>query len=138
MGVAGDNLFSEPLSEFAEFTKGKEAVLATYDVGSLEQIKKYNNLTLDAEGRILAFEEKPTNPTGTITGIALYYFGKSTVGLFNTYIAEGNNPDQPGRFIQWLYPRLGVHTFPIEGTWFDIGSKETLEEANGIFQQFVK
>ena len=59
--VAGDNLFSESLEKFAEFAKGTEATLATYDVGDLEQIKKYNNLTLDAEGRITAFEEKPAH-----------------------------------------------------------------------------
>ncbi len=136
MVVAGDNLFSEPLGDFAAFAKNTAATLATYDVGDLEAIKKYNNLTLDEEGRILAFEEKPARPTGTITGIALYFFAKSTVPMFNTYLAEGNNPDQPGRFIQWLYPRLPVHTHPIKGTWFDIGSKETLEEANRIFAQF--
>ena len=134
--VAGDNLFSEPLSDFAEKVQGREAVLATYDVKSLEAIKKYNNLTLDPDGKITAFEEKPAHPTGTITGIALYYFAKVTVPLFNTYIEEGNNPDQPGRFIQWLYPRMGVYTYPVKGTWFDIGSKETLDEANGIFEQF--
>ncbi len=136
--VAGDNLFSESLEKFAEFARNTEATLATYDVGDLDEIKKYNNLTLDAEGRITAFEEKPAHPTNTNTGIALYYFAASTVKLFDTYIQEGNNPDQPGRFIQWLYPRLGVHTFPIPGTWFDIGSKETLEEANTIFARFAK
>ena len=136
MVVAGDNLFSESLEDFAAFAKGKAATLATYDVEDLEEIKKYNNLTLDGEGKIVAFEEKPKNPTGTITGIALYYFDKRTVPMFNTYIDEGNNPDQPGRFIQWIYPRLGVYTYTIKGTWFDIGSKETLEEANQIFQQF--
>ena len=134
--VAGDNLFSEPLGEFAAFAKDTAACLATYDVGDLEAIKKYNNLTLDEEGRITKFEEKPANPTGTITGIALYFFAKDTVPMFKTYIDEGNNPDQPGRFIQWLYPRLPVHTYPVKGTWYDIGSKETLEEANRIFAQF--
>ena len=136
--VAGDNLFSESLEKFAEFAKGKEATLATYDVGDLEAIKKYNSLTLDGEGCITAFEEKSQTPTSTVTGIALYYFSAGTVKMFDIYIKEGNNPDQPGRFIQWLYPRLPVHTFPIPGTWFDIGSKETLEEANGIFAQFAK
>ncbi len=136
--VAGDNLFSEPLADFAKHTAGRAAVLGTYDVGDLEAIKKYNNLTLDEEGRVVNFEEKPEHPTGTVTGIALYWFAKSTVPQFNTYLQEGNNPDQPGRFIQWLYPRLPVHTYPVQGTWFDIGSKETLEEANGIFQRFVR
>jgi NDP-sugar pyrophosphorylase family protein len=31
-----------------------------------------------------------------------------------------------------------VKTFQIKGTWFDIGSKETLEEANQIFAQFAR
>lgn len=136
--VAGDNLFSQSLEDFAAFAKGTAATLATYDVHDLEAIKKYNDLTLDEDGHITAFEEKPANPKGTITGIALYYFAASTVKMFDTYLAEGNNPDQPGRFIQWLYPRLGVHTYPIHGTWFDIGSKETLEEANKIFAEFPR
>ena len=33
---------------------------------------------------------------------------------------------------------MGVYTYPVKGTWFDIGSKETLEEANEIFEQFSK
>jgi glucose-1-phosphate thymidylyltransferase len=57
--------------------------------------------------------------------------------MFGKYIAEGNNPDQPGRFVQWLYKLQPVYAAKISGTWFDIGSKETLEEANRIFRQFV-
>ncbi len=71
--VAGDNLFSEKLPDFGQFCREKNApVLAVYDVGDLEQIKKYNAITLDGEGRITFFEEKPKNPTSTLTGIALY------------------------------------------------------------------
>src|SRR3954466_15687912 len=41
--VAGDNLFSEKLSDFGRYCREKNApVLAVYDVGDLEQIKKYN------------------------------------------------------------------------------------------------
>src|SRR5438067_7961129 len=101
--VAGDNLFSEPLEEFAAQGKNYAAVIATYDVGDLEAIKKYNNIETDANGVVTHFEEKPKEPRNTITGIALYYFSKEVVGMFSTYIAAGNNPDQPGRFIQWLY-----------------------------------
>src|SRR5437660_609378 len=53
------------------------------------------------------------------------------------YTNRNPNLDQPGRFIQWLYPRVPVQTYQIKGTWFDIGSKETLEEANKIFSQLV-
>ena len=136
--VAGDNLFSESLEGFAQFCKGRAAVLATYDVKDLEAIKKYNSIEVNGEGVITHFEEKPANPKTTQTGIALYYYSKETVARFPEYIAEGNNPDQPGRFVQWLYTRTPVHTFEIPGIWFDIGSKETLVEANEIFAKVIK
>ncbi len=132
--VAGDNLFSERLDAFGRFCREKNApVLALYDVGDLEQIKKYNSISLDGDGRIKFFEEKPKNPTSTLTGIALYFYPQHTVPLIRQYIAEGNNPDQPGRLVQWLYPRTAVYTWRVPGVWYDIGSKETLEEANQIF-----
>jgi glucose-1-phosphate thymidylyltransferase len=132
--VAGDNLFSQNLEGFGRVCREKNApVLALYDVGDLEQIKKYNSITLDDQGRITFFEEKPKNPTSTLTGIALYYYPKSVIPMINQYIAEGNNPDQPGRLVQWLYPRTPVYTWKVPGIWYDIGSKETLEEANKIF-----
>ncbi len=110
-------------------------MLAVYDVGDLEQIKKYNAINLDGEGRITFFEEKPKNPTSTLTGIALYFYPKSTLPLIEQYVAEGNNPDQPGRLVQWLYPRVPVYTWKVPGLWYNIGSKETLEEANRIFAE---
>ncbi len=125
--VAGDNLFIEP------FARTKEATVAIYDVGSLETIKKYGCVTIDKNGVITQFEEKPKDPKSTLAAVALYYYSSGVLPLFTTYLAAGNNPDQPGRFLQWLYTRKPVHTFQITGQWLDIGSKETLEEANNIF-----
>src|SRR5256885_12910300 len=57
--VAGDNLFNRTLEGFGRFCREKNApVLAGYDVGDLEAIKKYNAITIDAESRITFFEEK--------------------------------------------------------------------------------
>ncbi len=135
--VAGDNLFSESLEKFGSFcASAKKPVLGLYDVGSLEQARKYGVVAVSPSGEITSFVEKPEHPESTLIGIALYYYPKETVGEFNTYIAEGNNPDQPGRFVQWLYQRTSVLTWNVPGTWFDVGSKETLEEANRIFAQF--
>jgi glucose-1-phosphate thymidylyltransferase len=131
--VAGDNLFSEPLAGFAEVAKTSEATVAVYDVGSMEEIKKYGNVTVDGGGLIGHFEEKPQKPKSTLAAIALYYYSRAVLSLFTTYIAAGNNPDQPGRFVQWLYTRKPVRTFQITGKWLDIGSKETLEEASKVF-----
>jgi glucose-1-phosphate thymidylyltransferase len=132
--VAGDNLFSATLEGFGHHCRAKQApVLALYDVGDLEQIKKYNSISVDTDGRITFFEEKPQRPTSTLTGIALYYYPKAALAWIRQYVAEGNNPDQPGRLVQWLYTRTPVYTWRVPGIWYDIGSKETLEEANRIF-----
>jgi glucose-1-phosphate thymidylyltransferase len=132
--VAGDNLFSQSVEEFGRFCTNKNApVLAVYDVGNLEEIKKYNAITMDGDGRITFFEEKPKQPQSTVTGIALYFYPKASLPLIRQYFAEGNNPDQPGRLVQWMYQRTPFYTWRVPGLWFDIGSKETLDEANRIF-----
>lgn len=132
--VAGDNLFSQTLEQFGRFCREKnQPVLGIYDVGSLDQARKYGVVDTSSDGRIVSFEEKPAQPASSQIGIALYYYPKACLPLIRQYVAEGNNPDQPGRLIQWLYPRTPVFTWSVPGLWFDIGSKETLEEANRIF-----
>ena len=132
--VAGDNLFSGPLTDFVAFAKNTDATVAVYDVGDPKAIRKYGNIDIDAEGTITHFEEKPEKPRSTLAAIALYYYSPKVLALFPTYLAAGNNPDQPGRFVQWLYTRKPVKTFQIKGKWLDIGSKETLENANELFR----
>ena len=131
--IAGDNLFDEPLAGFVEAAKDSVAMVAVHDVGDLEAMKKYGVVTVDADGVITDFEEKPDKPKSTLAAVALYYYSREVVPLFTTYLAAGNNPDQPGRFLQWLYTRKPVKTYQIKGRWLDIGSKGTLEKANEIF-----
>jgi glucose-1-phosphate thymidylyltransferase len=136
--LAGDNLLSESLAGFVESAKKSAATVAVYDVGDLDAIKKYGNVTIDSEGTITHFEEKPEKPQSTLAAIGVYYYSPTVVSLVTTYLAAGNNPDQPGRFVQWLYQRKPVKTFQIKGRWLDIGSKETLEEADAIFRKLVQ
>lgn len=132
--IGGDNLFSNDLSEFGAYCQEKKApVTGVYDVGDLELIKKYNSIEIDEQNRIRFFEEKSQVPRSTLTGIALYYYPITTLPLIRQYIAEGNNPDQPGRLVQWLYTRTPFYVWKVPGLWYDVGSIETLEEANRVF-----
>lgn len=134
--IAGDNLFTESLKGFVACAKGTEATVGVYDVGDGEAIKKYGNVLINHDGIITHLEEKPQKPQGTLAAIALYYYSPAVVSLLTTYLAAGNNPDQPGRFVQWLYTRKPVKTFQIKGKWLDIGSKETLEKADHILGSY--
>ena len=134
--VAGDNLFSQSIKAFGEFCMEKKApVLGVYDVGRLEDTKKYSEVHTDMNGHITSFEEKPEYPTTTVIGIALYYYPKDLIPTIKQYVEDGHNADQPGRLVQWLYPRIPVFTWSLPGLWYDIGSKETLEEANRRFSE---
>ena len=137
--VGGDNLFSNDLTEFGDYCQQKRApVTGVYDVGDLEEIKKYNAIEIDEDNRITFFEEKPKVPKSTLTGIALYYYPASTLPLIREYIAEGNNPDQPGRLVQWMYTRVPYYVSKVPGLWYDIGSIDALEEANRVFSDLRK
>ena len=92
-------------------------------------------MDVDTTGQITSFVAKPSAPASTLIGIALYYYPKAFLPEIRRYLDEGNNPDQPGRLIQWLYSRTPVMTWSVPGIWYDIGSKETLEEANQIFSR---
>ena len=132
--LAGDNLFSESLAPFGAFARAKAApVIGVYDVGDLEAIRRYNSITLDEDDRLTYFEEKPEHPRTTLTGIALYFYPRKSLGAVREYLAAGNNPDQPGRLIEWLYPREPVFAWRVPGRWYDIGSAETLAEADHAF-----
>ena len=131
--IAGDNLFQQPLSDFVNAAKHSATTVAVHDVGNLEAMKKYGTVTVDKSGVITNFEEKPEKPKSTLAAVALYYYSRDVLPLFTTYLAAGNNPDQPGLFLQWLYTRKPVNTFEIKGRWLDIGSKETLKSADEIF-----
>ena len=134
--VAGDNLFSDDLGDYGRVCEeAKAPVLGVYDVESLKESAKYGVVEVSPEGNIMTFEEKPDEPKSTLIGIALYHYPRNVLRLIEQYIADGNNPDQPGRLIQWLYPQMPVHTWSVPGTWYDIGSKETLEEADCIFTE---
>jgi glucose-1-phosphate thymidylyltransferase len=134
--VAGDNLFGGDVSGLVGYGREVDApVIAVHDVGDLGRMHEYNQIEVDADGRIVFFEEKPSAPRTTLSGVALYYYPRHALPLIERYLEDGNNPDQPGRLVEWLYPRAPFYTWLLPGEWYDIGSAETLAEADTIFSQ---
>jgi len=127
--IAGDNLLSFDVSEFVDFFESSGTpCLAAYDVGSKERAKSYGLVQLDGD-RVIDFQEKPDDPQSTLVSIACYAFPAETLPDFETYLADGNNPDEPGWFLKWLQEHGTVTAFTFDGAWFDIGTPESYLEA---------
>jgi glucose-1-phosphate thymidylyltransferase len=126
--IAGDNLISFDVSDFIDhFEASGTPTLAAYDVGSREKAKSYGLVELDGE-EVVEFQEKPEDPNSTLVSIACYAFPADQV-RFDEYLSGGNNPDEPGWFIQWLVDSTEVTAFTFEDAWFDIGTPESYLEA---------
>ena len=129
--IAGDNLISFGVSDFVDFFQHKESpTLAAYDVGSRERAKSYGLVELDGD-EVVDFQEKPDDPKSTLVSIACYAFTAENIPLFDEYLENGNNPDEPGWFVQWLQQRDSVHAYTFDEAWFDIGTPESYLEAVG-------
>jgi glucose-1-phosphate thymidylyltransferase len=132
--LAGDNLFTSGIEGFVAAGRRHGApMLAVHDVGDPALMPQYNTVETAADGRITYFEEKPERATSTLAGIALYWYPRGALPLVRGYLDEGNNPDQPGRLIEWLYPRTPVYVWELTGDWYDIGTPEQLELARAEF-----
>jgi glucose-1-phosphate thymidylyltransferase len=130
--VAGDNLFDYSLEDYVQWwhRKGEASAVVLYDVGDLELVKKYSNVEVDDQERLVSFVEKPEQPTTTLVATASYLYDRAHVPLVRRYLDEGNPPDQPGRLVAWLVPRVPVYGYTAGGDWRDVGDATQLLEAD--------
>ena len=132
--ICGDNLFTFDLGDYNRFFKqaGKDCVCSKR-VSDAEEIKGYAVALVDKDGIILDLEEKPANPKSDLAIFATYFYQKSTVPMFKQYLDEGNKPDAPGYFLQWLYTRKHVMTYEMGGLCYDVGAHKAYEEVQRVF-----
>jgi glucose-1-phosphate thymidylyltransferase len=129
--IAGDNLFDYELADLVEFWQSRDgSAVAVHDVGSKELAKRYGVIDVDADGRIVDFAEKPEEPASTLVATATYLYTRGHLALVDTYLAEGNPPDQPGHFVAWLHRREPVYAYRFGGGWYDVGDLGQLREAD--------
>lgn len=127
--VAGDNYLSFGVSDFIDSFRDRDApMIAAYDVGSRDKASSYGVIDVEDE-QVVGFTEKPENPSSSLVSIACYGFPAESVDLLETYLEEGNNPDEPGWFIQWLHERTATYAFTFDGAWFDIGTADSYLDA---------
>jgi len=126
--IAGDNYFTYDLREQYEFfVKKNRDVLTAGRVADRETIKHFAVAELDEDGKVLSLVEKPEEPASDMAVYATYFYKRETLPLIEQYLAEGNNPDAPGYFPQWLHKRQDVYAYRMNGDCYDIGTIEVYE-----------
>lgn len=131
--LAGDNLFDLSLPRFVEWWRGKPqpaSAVPLHDVGDLELATQYGIAETNAEGRIVRFVEKPSEPPSTLASTLIYLLPPDHVSLVRAYLDEGESPDNAGSFLGWLALRDSVFGYRFDGAWYDIGDHEQLLEAD--------
>ena len=127
--IAGDNLFDFAIEDFLDYFDRRDGpAIAAYDVGSRERATSYGVIELDDE-RVVDFQEKPAEPKSSLVSIGCYAFPRETLSLLPPYLDAGNDPDEPGWFVQWLQDRESTYAYTFETAWFDIGTRESYLDA---------
>ncbi|MDE1860872.1 MAG: nucleotidyltransferase family protein [Candidatus Micrarchaeota archaeon] len=135
MIIAGDNFYNFKLDKMLSyFKKTRKPTIALHNIKSREEARRFGVVALDGD-RVTGFEEKPQNPKSTLISTGIYIFPKESLGLFKEYVSDGNNPDAPGYFMQWLLKGTEVKGVVHDEEWFDIGTLETYSE---VFNKYLK
>lgn len=138
--LAGDNLFDFSLPRFVEWWRSKPqpaSAVPLHDVGDLELARQYGIADVDADDRIVQFVEKPSDPSSTLASTLIYLVPSEHVRLVATYLDQGMSPDNAGSFLGWLSAREPVYGYRFEGTWYDIGDRVQLLEADNRLRRLA-
>jgi NDP-sugar pyrophosphorylase family protein len=129
---------SSAISDFRRLTSGVHGeraprLIVRSGANRIGAPSRYNEVVLGEGGRVLSFREKPSQATSELAAIALYLFPQHVAARVAEYLSGGGNPDAPGHFIQWLVEQEPVYASPLLGSWFDIGTPETLAAARRAY-----
>jgi glucose-1-phosphate thymidylyltransferase len=135
--IAGDNLFEFSLKDlYEQHKKHNASVMALHDMGDPKLLaKKYGTAQIDANERIIAFEEKPEHPKSSLAATACYYFVKNDLEKIKKFVKDKGHVDNLGEVIKHLVNVSTIYGHCFTEPWFDIGSHEQLEQARRHFSR---
>jgi len=131
--IGGDNLFSQGLKGFLDFSLKKYPAPAVglYKLKNKADASRYGVVKLERNGLISEFAEKPDKPASNLVAMCLYFIPRDSLGLVKQYMCSTRKQnDATGGYISWLKDKVQVYGFVFSGKWFDIGDHKYLNAAN--------
>lgn len=132
--LSGDHIYKMDYNEMLNFHKKNNAActIAVIDV-PLEEASRFGILNTNPDGSIYEFEEKPAHPKSTNASMGIYIF--SWAELRKYLIEDAENPNSSNDFGKDVLPAMleageRMFAYPFEGYWKDVGTIDSLWEAN--------
>ena len=133
--VAGDNLFEFSLKKFVDYhNEHNKSVVALYDVQDRELAKHYGIVAVDANNKMVEFEEKPADPKSTLASTGIYIYPPHVLPMLREFVTKYKNSDKAGNFLEWLHKKEHVYGYITKERWVDIGTLDQLEKAKKEFR----
>ena len=132
--LSGDHIYKMDYSKMLDYhkEKGADCTIAVMEV-PWEEASRFGIMTADAEGTITKFEEKPKEPKSNLASMGIYAFSWDKLRKF--LIEDEANPASDNDFGKNIIPsmlasREKMVAYPFEGYWKDVGTIDSLWEAN--------
>ena len=132
--LSGDHIYKMDYNEMLNLHKKNNAActIAVIDV-PLEEASRFGILNTNPDGSIYEFEEKPAHPKSTNASMGIYIF--SWAELRKYLIEDEENPNSSNDFGKDVLPAMleageRMFAYPFEGYWKDVGTIDSLWEAN--------
>lgn len=132
--LSGDHIYKMDYADMIKFHKEHNAActIAVIDV-SLEEASRFGILNTNEDGSIYEFEEKPAHPKSTNASMGIYVF--SWKELRKYLIEDAENENSSNDFGKDVLPAMlnageRMFAYPFEGYWKDVGTVESLWDAN--------
>ena len=132
--LSGDHIYKMDYNKMLDYHKEKNAActIAVIDV-PLEEASRFGILNTNEDGSIYEFEEKPAHPKSTNASMGIYIFSWKELKKYLTEdeFKEGSSHD----FGKDVLPAMldageRMFAYPFEGYWKDVGTIDSLWEAN--------
>lgn len=132
--LSGDHIYKMDYSKMLEWhkLKGADCTIAVIDV-PLSEASRFGIMSTNEDGSIYKFTEKPKKPESTKASMGIYIFNKKK--LFEYLIADEADPDSSNDFGKNIIPTMlaageKLFAYPFKGYWKDVGTIQSLWEAN--------
>lgn len=135
--LSGDHIYKMDYEKMLEYHKEKNALL-TIAVMPVpwEEASRFGIMNTDESGRIVEFDEKPKKPKSNLASMGIYVFTWSRLKKYlKDAIDKGRSMDDFGHNVIPAYLRNSesIFAYKFEGYWKDVGTIESLWEANMEF-----